>query len=124
MHQVSGSELDANLSQLAELVPIEHFEGGFNHGMVYGHVAVAYLNEEEFAAADMEGRNKALRQAYVNCLRAAIDHASALLGEMATVGVTEQYRNAAKQVAASIEMGHDVLDHGPGLEDTYEEEDT
>jgi hypothetical protein len=122
VHQVSESELDANLSQLAELVPVEIVDGEHCHGMVYGNVTVAYINEKEFMGASEEDRARVVRRAYLDCLRGAIENTVEHLDEMAGTGYGEQFKHVAKQIVASLKQGHTVLDHdNPGLEDCGED---
>lgn len=112
MIQVSESELDANLSQMAEMVPIDVSNPErHSHGMVYGNVTIAYLDEQDFNEASVEDRSIALRRAYIECLNHAVQSAIDILCALANGEPPEQYKNVVKQVCLSIETGHSGLEH-------------
>jgi len=122
MQQVSESEFDCNLIQLASMVPIELIEDRHGHGMVYGNVIVSYLDEREFLLANPKQRLDACRRAYIRCLRTAIDQACDALDELSNTGRTKHLITLSKQVTASIEKGHAVLTDGADLDLEVEDE--
>lgn len=111
MRQVDGVEFETNLSQLAELVPVETINGSWHHGMVCGSVAVYHISEDDFHNASEDEKITIIRRGYINCLRVTIERATELLEAMAqTTGTVVQYRNVVARITASLNAGHTVVD--------------